>query len=166
MTDKLYPAPRKPKRSAVAIEEDRTWIRFYRQAGNADIAAEVLTQLDADTQARHEHLALYLRCRESLRAHKARTQRNKRIGQFVRLGCRVMVAEPLRALRRGAAHVIDLIVECLPEARREPAAAKVRKLRSDPAIEQAHASFAATTGDAGPGPTDSALPAPGMARTG
>jgi hypothetical protein len=164
MTDKPYPAPRKPKRSAVAIEEDCTWVRFYRQAGNADIAAEVLTQLDADAQARHEHLALYLRCRESLRAHKARTQRNKRIGQFVRLGCRVMVAEPLRALRRGAAHAIDLLVECLPEARREPAAAKVRKLRRDQVIEQAHASFAATTGDAGP--TDSALPAPGMARTG
>ena len=164
MTDKLYPAPRKPKRSAVAIEEDRTWIRFYRQAGNADIAAEVLTQLDADTQARHEHLALYLRCRESLRAHKARTQRNKRIGQFVRLGCRVIVAEPLRALRRGAAHVIDLLVECLPEARREPAAAKVRQLRRDAAIEQAHASFAATTSDAGP--ADSAAPAPGVARTG
>lgn len=164
MIDKPYPVPRKPKRSAVAIEEDRTWVRFYRQAGNADIAAEVLTQLDADTQARHEHLALYLRCRESLRAHKARIQRNKRIAQFVRLGCRVMVAEPLRALRRGAARAIDLLVECLPEARREPAAAKVRKLRRDPVIEQAHASFAATTGDAGP--TDSALPAPGVARTG
>ena len=164
MTDKPYPVPRKPKRSAVAIEEDRTWLRFYRQAGNADIAAEVLTQLDADTQARHEHLALYLRCRESLRAHKARTQRNKRIGQFVRLGCRVLVAEPLHALWRGAAHAIDLLVECLPEARREPAAAKVRKLRRDPAIEQVHASFAPTTGDSGP--TDSALPAPGVARTG
>jgi hypothetical protein len=164
MTDKLYPVQRKPKRSAVAIEEDRTWIRFYRQAGNADIAAEVLNQLDADIQARHEHLALYLRCRESLRAHKARTQRNKRIGQFVRLGCRVIVAEPLRALRWGVAHAIDLLVECLPKARREPAAGKVRKLRRDAAIEQAHASFAATTGDAGP--ADSALPAPGVARTG
>jgi hypothetical protein len=164
MTDKPYPGPRKPKRSAVAIEEDRTWVRFYRQAGNADIAAEVLTQLDADTQARHEHLALYLCCRESLRAHKVRAQRNKRIGQFVRLGCRVMFAEPLHALRRGAAHALDLLIECLPEARREPAATKVRKLRRDPAIEQAHASFAATTGDAGP--ADSALAAPGVARTG
>lgn len=164
MIDKPYPAPRKPKRSAVAIEEDRSWVRFYRQAGNPDIAAEVLTQLDADTQARHEHLALYLRCRESLRAHKARTQRNKRIGQFVRLGCRVIVAEPLRALRQGAARAFELLVECLPEARREPAAAKVRQLRRDAAIEQAHASFATRTGDSGP--ADSAAPAPGVARTG
>jgi hypothetical protein len=164
MIDKPYPAPRKPKRSAAAIEEDRAWVRIYRQAGNPDIAAEVLTELDADTQARHEHLALYLRCRESLRAHKARIQRNKRIGQFVRLGCRVIVAEPLRALQQGAARAFDLLVECLPEARREPAAAKVRQLRRDAAIAQAHASFAASTGDGGS--ADSAAQAPGVARTG
>jgi hypothetical protein len=148
----------------VAIEEDRSWVRIYRQVGNPDIAAEVVTQLDADTQARHEHLALYLRCRESLRAHKARTQRNKRIGQFVRLGCRVIVAEPLRALRQGAARAFDLLVECLPEVRREPAAAKVRKLRRDPAIEQAHASFAATAGSSLP--SDSVTPPGNVARTG
>lgn len=164
MIDKPYPSPRKLKRSAVAIEEDRAWVRFYRQAGNPDIAAEVMTQLDADTQARHEHLALYLRCRESLRAHKLRTQRNKRIGQFVRIACRVIVAEPLRALRQGAARAFDLLVECLPAVRREPAAAKVRKLRRDPAIEQAHASFAATAGSSLP--SDSVTPPGNVARTG
>ena len=164
LNDRPYPAPRKAKRSAVEIEEERAWVRFYRQVGHADIAAEVLAQLDTDTQARHDHLALYLSCRESLRAHKARTQRNKRIGQFVRLGCRVIVVEPLRALRLGAARAFDLLVECLPEARREPAAAKVRQLRRDAAIEQAHASFAASTGPTGP--ADSAAPPPGVARTG
>lgn len=164
MIDRPYPASRKPKRSAVAIEEDRAWVRFYRQVGNADIAAEVMTQLDADTQARHEHLALYLRCRESLRAHKARTQRNKRIGQFVRLGCRVMVAEPLRAMRQGATRAFELLVECLPETRREPAAAKVRQLRRDAAIEQAHASFEANASKSLP--LDPAAPSPGVARTG
>lgn len=141
LNDRPYPAPRKAKRSAVEIEEERAWVRFYRQVGQADIAAEVLAQLDSDAQARHDHLALYLSCRESLRAHKARTQRNKRVGQFVRQACRVLVAEPLRALRLKSSRAIDLLVECLPEMRREPAAAKVRQLWRDADVAQAHAAF-------------------------
>lgn len=164
LIDKPYPVPRKPKRSAVAIEEDRTWVRFYRQAGNPDIAAEVVSQLDADAQARHEHLALYLRCRESLRAHKARTQRNKRIGQFVRLGCRVLVAAPWHALRQGFARTVDLLVECLPQTRREPAAAKVRQLRRDATMEQAHAAFAGKPAESLL--PDTTAPAADAARTG
>jgi hypothetical protein len=126
LNDRPYPAPRKAKRSAVEIEEERAWVRFYRQVGQA---------------ARHDHLALYLSCRESLRAHKARTQRNKRIGQFVRQAGRVLVVEPLRTLRLKTSRAIDLLVECLPEMRREPAAAKVRQLRRDANVAQAHAAF-------------------------
>ena len=113
LNDRPYPAPRKAKRSAVEIEEERAWVRFYRQVGQADIAAEVLAQLDADAQARHDHLALYLSCRESLRAHKARTQRNKRIGQLVRQAGRVLVVEPMRALRLKTSRAIDLLVATL-----------------------------------------------------
>jgi len=164
LIEKPYPAPRKAKRSAVEIEEERAWVRFYRQVGNADIAAEVLAQLDADAQARHAHLALYLSCRESLRAHKARMQRNKRIGQFVRLGCRVLVAEPLRALRQGTARAIELFAECLPEMRREPAGAKVRQLRRDAKVAQAQAMFDAMAPRQQS--SDTAGPATGVARTG
>lgn len=163
MIDKPYPAPRKPKRSAVAIEEDRAWVRCYRMADRADIAAEVVSQLDADAQARHEHLALYLRCRESLRTHKARAQRNKRIGQFVRLACRVLIAAPWHALRQGTARAIDLLVECLPRTGHEPAAAKVRQLRRDTAIERAHATFETKPGESLP--AEPAAPAADVART-
>ncbi len=163
LNDRPYPAPRKAKRSAVEIEEERAWVRFYRQVGQADIAAEVLAQLDADAQARHDHLALYLSCRESLRAHKARTQRNKRIGQFVRQAGRVLVAEPLRALRLKTSRAIDLLVECLPEMRREPAAAKVRQLRRDADVAQALAAF---DPKAPRQPSsDTEAPAPAAART-
>ncbi len=164
LNDRPYPAPRKAKRSAVEIEEERAWVRFYRQVGQADIAAEVLAQLDADAQARHDHLALYLSCRESLRAHKARTQRNKRIGQFVRQAGRVLVVEPLRALRLKTSRAIDLLVECLPETRREPATAKVKQLRRDADVAQAHAAF-----DPKPPPSsasDAMVPTPVAARTG
>lgn len=163
LNDRPYPAPRKAKRSAVEIEEERAWVRFYRQVGQADIAAEVLAQLDADAQARHDHLALYLSCRESLRAHKARTQRNKRIGQFVRAACRVLVAEPLRTLRLKTSRATDLLVECLPEMRREPAAAKVRQLLRDADVAQAHAAFDPKAPS--PPSSDSTAPAPVMART-
>jgi hypothetical protein len=163
LTDRPFPAPRKVKRSAVEIEEERAWVRFYRQVGQADIAAEVLAQLDTDLQARHEHLALYLSCKESLRAHKARMQRNKRIGQFVRQACRVLVAEPLRALRQKTSRAIDLLVECLPELRREPATAKVRQLRRDAEVAQAHAAFDPAA--ARPPSSDTAAPANSAART-
>lgn len=164
LNDRPSPVPRKPKRSAVAIEEDRAWVRFYRQVGNPNVAAEVVSQLDADAQARHEHLALYLRCRESLRAHKARARRNKRIGQFVRLGCRLLIAAPWHALRQGTARTLDLLVECLPRLRQEPATAKVRQLRRDAAIEQAHASF--DTKPAESLPPDTTAQAADAARTG
>ncbi len=163
LTDRPYPAPRKAKRSAVEIEEERAWVRFYRQVGQAEIAAEVLAQLDADAQARHDHLALYLSCRESLRANKARMQRNKRIGQFVRQACRVLVAGPVRALRQKTSRAIELLVECLPETRREPAAAKVRALRRDTEIAHAHATFDPVA--ARPASADTAAPAAGAART-
>ncbi len=164
LNDRPYPAPRKAKRSAVEIEEERAWVRFYRQVGQADVAAEVLAQLDADAQARHDHLALYLSCRESLRAHKARTQRNKRIGQFVRQAARVLVVEPLRALRLKTPRAIDLLVECLPEARREPATAKVRQLRRDADLAQAHAVFDSRA--PAPAASDPMAPTSVAARTG
>ncbi len=157
LNDRPYPAPRKAKRSAVEIEEERAWVRFYRQVGQADIAAEVLAQLDTDAQARHDHLALYLSCRESLRAHKARTQRNKRIGQFVRQAGRVLVV----GLKTSRA--IDLLVECLPEARREPATAKVRQLRRDADVAQAHAAFDPKAPP--PSALDTTAPSPVAART-
>ena len=49
------------------------------------IAAEILHELQSDPEMKRAHLALFLRCKESLRAHKVRLARNKRIGQFVRL---------------------------------------------------------------------------------
>ncbi|MEW5834340.1 MAG: hypothetical protein AB1832_04670 [Pseudomonadota bacterium] len=163
LNDRPYPAPRKSKRSAVEVEEERAWVRFYRRIGDADMAAEVLAQLDVDPQARHDHLALYLRCRESLRAHKTRTQRNRRIGQFVRQAGRALVAEPLQALGLLASRAIDLVIECLPEARREPATAKVRQLRRDADVAQAHAAFDPKVPPSSS--SDGTAPAPAAART-
>jgi hypothetical protein len=78
------PRPR-PRRSGIESEEERAWVGFYKRVGrDPAIATEVMAQLESDPEMKRTHLALYLCCKESLRRHKARQARNKRIGQFVR----------------------------------------------------------------------------------
>ena len=139
-------APEKPrsrtKRSGVEFEEDRAWVSFYRRAGhNVTIATEVLAQLDADPERKRAHLALYLRCKESLRMHKARQARNKRIGQFVRWWCHGLFVKPAQALGRSLRRGGDLAVECLPETVKEPAMPQVRQLTREPEFAQAASAF-------------------------
>lgn len=77
------PQPR-ARRCGIEFEEERAWIGFYHRVGrDPAIAAEVMAQLEADADMKRTHLALYLCCKESLRVHKARQSRHKRIGQFV-----------------------------------------------------------------------------------
>ena len=117
-------SPEKPhpssKRSGIEHEEERAWISFYRRVGNdLALATEVLAQLDSDPEMRRAHLALYLCCKESLRTHKARQARNKRIGQFIRwvfsgLFIQLFMRWP-RALHRSLRRTGDLAVELLPD---------------------------------------------------
>ena len=136
--EKFERARPRAKRFGVEFEEERAWVTFYRRVGHdVTIAAEVLTQLEADPEMKRMHLALYLCCKESLRSHKARQARNKRIGQFVRWLCSGLFAAPARLLRRGG----DMALECLPETAKEPAASQVRRLTREPEFARAQASF-------------------------
>jgi hypothetical protein len=131
------PRPR-AKRFGVEFEEERAWVTFYRRVGHdVTIATEVLSQLEADPEMKRTHLALYLCCKESLRSHKARQVRNKRIGKFVRWLCSGLFAAPARLLRRGG----DMALECLPETAKEPAAPQVRRLTREPEFARAQACF-------------------------
>ena len=68
------------KRFGVEFEEERAWVSFYRRVRHdATLATEVLAQLEADPEMKRKHLALVLCCKESLRGHKSRRARNKRI---------------------------------------------------------------------------------------
>ncbi len=139
------PAPRH-RRSNLEHEEEKAWIGFYKRVGNdLALATEVLAQLDSDPEIKRSHLALYLCCRESLRAHKARQARNQRIGQFVRslcngLAARLFVQWP-QALRRNLHRGGDIAVACLPEIGKEPAKARARELIQEPAFAKAQAEF-------------------------
>lgn len=110
---KGYP---RAKRFGVEFEEERAWVSFYaRVRQDATVANEVLSQLDADPELKRVRLALYLSCKESVRNHKARQLRDKRIGQAVRLLLNALLVQPVLALRRALSLACDLTVECLPE---------------------------------------------------
>ncbi|MDO8777419.1 MAG: hypothetical protein Q7K57_53625 [Burkholderiaceae bacterium] len=154
------PHPR-TKRSSIEHEEERAWISFYKRVGNdLALATEVLAQLDSDPEMKRAHLALYLCCKESLRTHKARQVRNKRIGLFVRWLCSALFVQWPSALRRSLRQGGDIAVECLPDVGKEPAMAKTRQLAHEPTFATAQADFrqqktalasdpAATTAQAG-----------------
>lgn len=171
----LEKPPPRAKRSCIEHEEERAWVSFYTRVGNdLALATEVLAQLDSDPDIKRSHLALYLCCKESLRTHKAKQARNKRIGQFIRWFCgglftQLFVQWPnawRRSLRQGG----DIVAECLPETGRnggkEPAITKARQLTQEPTFATAQADFrqqrtlepaepAATTaqvGDSAPSP--------------
>lgn len=131
-------SPEKPAKStprarriAVEHEEERAWVSFYaRVSHDATVAAEVLLQLEADAELKRDRLALYLRCKESVRNHKARQLRNKRISQALRLLTHVLLVRPALALRGGLQFLCSLAVECLPETRETTAAQAPRPRRN------------------------------------
>lgn len=159
MSPELARARPRSRRFGTDFEEERTWVTFYRRAGHdAALAGEVLSQLEADPEMKRDHLALYLCCKESLRNHKARQARNRRIGQFVRWLCHGLFMRPALALHRGLHRSGHLAVECLPLAAREPAAPRAQRFPRQAELAQAHSDFdeliasgSAPNGVAGPG---------------
>lgn len=143
------------RRSSIVLEEDKAWIGFYRRAGDPVIAAEILQQLEADAEMKRAHLALYLRCRESLRRHKERQARNKRIGQFVRMLCGALLVTPVHALGKWLREGSDLAVACLPDAAAEPAKHHVRQLAAESEFVHAQSAYSAEVAAPAAKPADS-----------
>ena len=133
------------KRSGVDFAEEKAWISFYRRVGNPAIAVEVIHELQSDPEMKRAHLALYLRCKESLRAQKARLARNKRIGQFARSLCSALFVAPVLSIRRLSRQSGEIAVECLPQVRPEPAVRQVRQLAKDAEFAQQRSAFSSNT---------------------
>jgi hypothetical protein len=129
------------RRFGVDFEEEKVWVSFYRRVGNPAIAVEVLNQIESDPEMKRTHLALYLRCKESLRTQKARQARNKRIGQFVRMLSNVVFVVPVIAIQRLLRQSGEIAVECLPEVRKDPAVRQVSRLSREPEFAQAQSEF-------------------------
>ena len=129
------------RRFGVDFEEEKAWVGFYRNVGNPAIAVEVMNQLESDPPMKRTHLALYLRCKESLRVHKTTQARNKRIGNFVRMLFNAVFLVPVIAVQRWLRQGGDIAVECLPEVVKEPAAPEVHRLSKESEFAQAKAAF-------------------------
>ncbi|BBP02916.1 hypothetical protein TPL01_13550 [Sulfuriferula plumbiphila] len=129
------------RRFGVDFEEEKAWVSFYRRVGNPAIATEVMNQLESDPEMKRTHLALYLRCKETLRTQKARLARNKRIGQFVRMLSSAMFVAPVIAIQRLLHQSGEIAVECLPNVTSEPAARRVRSLTKEHGFAQAQSEF-------------------------
>jgi hypothetical protein len=138
------PNPR-ARRVAVEFEEERAWVAFYaRVSHDATIAAEVLSQLEADPELKRDRLALYLRCKESLRNHKARQLRNRRISQALRLMFQALLVRPAIAVRGGLQALCGLAIECLPETR-ETTASQPPRPRRNPGLVRATSASGGST---------------------
>ncbi|RTL56523.1 MAG: hypothetical protein EKK46_04785 [Rhodocyclaceae bacterium] len=145
------------RRSGIESEEERAWVSFYQRVGrDPAIATEVMAQIESDPEMKRTHLALYLCCKESLRRHKARQARDKRIGQFVRWLCHGLFVQPWRTLQEGLHRGGDIAVECLPESAKEPALAQVRRLAREAEFASARTAFDQQTAD--PASTSRASP--------
>lgn len=133
--------------------EDRAWAELYASVGRVCTAEEVVKQLDADTECRRSHLALYLRARATLRERRVADARNQRIGVFVRSTVMIVAAGPLhilRLLRALLSNAGEIAVQMLPTARRNPAKARVSTLTRDPEFASAAGRFMATADGAEP----------------
>ena len=131
-------ATTRPRRVRVEQEEERAWVSFYaRVPHDPAVASEVLSQLEADPELKRDRMALYLCCKESVQSHKARTERNKRIGHAVRVVFRVLFVRPVLALGRAFQHSGSLAIECLPEPHPEATATQASRPRRSPALVKA-----------------------------
>jgi hypothetical protein len=131
-------------------DEDRAWAQLYAAVGQAATAEEVVKQLDADTEARRSHLALYLRAKTTLRQRRAADARNQRIGAFVRSVVAVVVISPFRGLRSLMSTGSDVAVAMLPPTRRDPARVRVSVLARDPEFAKVAERFTAAADGATP----------------
>lgn len=130
------------KRSGVELEEEKAWVDFYRRVGDdATLATEVLQQLESDPVMKRVHMALLLCCKDSLRKHKVRQARAKRIGQFVRWTCRRIFIDTFTLARIWLKGAGVMAVECLPEVKKEPAVQQMRSLRTEPGLEPVEIKF-------------------------
>jgi hypothetical protein len=121
-----------PTQNRRCADEYLAWTSLYGAIGEAATAAEIVKQLDADPQSKHDHLALYIRAQTTLRKQKVADDRNRRLGAFVRLVLTSVVQKPARTVKSVLSTTAAIGVEALPPVRREPAKARVEALRGDP----------------------------------
>jgi hypothetical protein len=85
------------RRTISSNEEEKAWASFYRNTRDQELAAELIAHMDKDAESRMQHSGLYLRCKQSIRLHRAREARAARIANAIRTVSRVTMLIPARA---------------------------------------------------------------------
>lgn len=118
MVNDNHASTREGRPASADRAEERAWIGFYdRVDQNPSLAIEIMAQLDADPDSKRRHLALYISCRESVRNHKARQARDRRIGELTQFLFGALVLLPLSATRSVTTRTVDLLVTCVAAIR-------------------------------------------------
>jgi hypothetical protein len=125
-----------PRLNRRIVAEDRAWCHLYRSAGDPAVAAEVVQHLRTDVEAARCHLALYLRCRQTLRARKDRVARNQRISRLVRHFIDAFVSAPAVLVRKLLRNGGDTAIARVSQTSCEPATRRVRALTGEIAVPQ------------------------------
>lgn len=118
--------------------EDRAWDALYRSVNDPSTAAEVVELFDADPDVRKAHLALYLRCRQTVRAIELRRMRIERVAAFLQMAFFFVITTPVVGMIRLFRGGTDVAIELMPKPqgqvsgpsrKSEPAAKRVRNLK-------------------------------------
>lgn len=130
-----------------ATEEDHAWAQLYRDIGQPSTAEEVVKHLDKkdNIAVRDQHMALYLRAKDTLRRHAEAKARAQRVGLFLRQVVFYGLINPVVQLFNGVRWLFtwggEAGLEAMPLTA-SPAVARVRELKKDPEIAPAITSLA------------------------
>ena len=96
-------------------QEDAAWMDLYRNVEDLTVAEQIVELLESDPTARHEHLALYLQAKGTLKRCNAARARNQRVGAAVRAAFSFVFVKPFKLLGKARSAMADMAVEMLPQ---------------------------------------------------
>lgn len=96
-------------------QEEAAWMDLYKNVEDLTVAEQIVELLESDATARHEHLALYLQAKGTLKRCNAARARNQRVGAAVRAAFSLVFVKPFKLLGKARSAVADMAVEMLPQ---------------------------------------------------
>lgn len=96
-------------------QEEAAWMDLYKNVEDLTVAEQIVELLESDPTARHEHLALYLQAKGTLKRCNAARARNQRVGAAVRAAFSFVFVKPFKLLGKARSAVADMAVEMLPQ---------------------------------------------------
>jgi hypothetical protein len=122
-------------------QEEAAWMDLYKNVEDLTVAEQIVELLELDPTARHEHLALYLQAKGTLKRCNAARARNQRVGAAVRAAFAFVFVKPFKLLGKARSAVADMAVEMLPQPPKtvEPMLAPARPRKATTARRKAAA---------------------------